>query len=115
MNRIRLATQDECEVIKNGADLDQTCTVFALDTAKGTGFAVRRLATEIDPLISPEGWDLRARVLFFRDLETAIWAQGIPAYYFNVHADEQDWINTVEKWGAQRTSTAPEFRYKKVL
>src|SRR3974390_2573354 len=115
MNRIRLATVDECEVIKAKADLDQSCNVFALDTGKGTGYAVRRVATEIDPLIAAPDWDLRLRVLFYRDLETACWAQGATSYYFNVHADDKEWLDTFEKWGAVRTSTAPEYRYKKSL
>jgi hypothetical protein len=124
MNRVRLATQDECEAIKATADLDPTCTVFALDTPKGTGFAVRRIATELDPVIAAPDWDMRARTLFFRDLETVVWSQGAPSYYFNVHAplpdspeatENQNWINFLVKWGAQRTSTAPEFRFKKNL
>jgi hypothetical protein len=115
MNRIRLATPEECEGIKAKADLDETCTVFALDSGKGTAFGVRRIATEIDPIIVPDEWDTRLRVIFWRDLETATWAQGAASYYFNVHCDDKEWMDNLIKWGAEKTSTAPEFRFKKLL
>jgi hypothetical protein len=115
MNRPRLATQEEIEAFSHVADLDATCVVYAMDTRKGTGFAVRRIAVEIDPLIPGPDWDIKLKSLFYRDLENILWGQSVPAYYFNVHTEEEEWNKVVETWGATRTSTAPEFRYKKVL
>jgi len=115
MKRIRLANETEIDSIKDRSDLDVGCNVIALDTVLGTGFAVRRVCNEIDPVISPDGWNLRQRVFFMRDLETMMAAQGVTHYYFNVGADEQLWINTVTEWGAEQVSTKPEYRFKKLL
>jgi hypothetical protein len=112
MNRIRLATPDECEAIKDKSDLDATCTVFALDMQRGVGTAVRRIETVLDPMISPPEWGLRERQVFKRDLETVMTAQGATSYYFMIPVDEPEWQTVVEKWGAQRVSTAPVFKYK---
>ena len=49
MNRIRLATAGEVESIKDKSDLDQGDLVFALDTHRGTGLAVRRVCTDAAP------------------------------------------------------------------
>jgi len=115
MNRIRLATPEEVESIKDKCDLDATCVVLALDTQRGTAFGVQRVATEIDPIIVPDNWDNRARVIFWRDLETVVWSQGAKSYYFNVHEADKSWIEVMKNWGAEQVSTAPEFRFKKVL
>ena len=115
MKRIRLATPEEIESIKAEADIDIGCVVYALDTAKGTGLAVRRVCNEIDPMISPEGWEPRHRLLFSRDIETVLAAQGITHYYFNVDANEENWINSLKAWGAESQSKSPEIRMKKVL
>jgi len=116
MQRIRLATPEEVVQIQDKCDLDDTCIVYALDSNhKGVAFGVRRLAAEIDPIIVPEAWDNRLRQIFWRDLETATWAQGVKHYYFNVHTADQQWIDVMKNWGAEQVSTAPEFRFKKVL
>lgn len=115
MNRIRLATPEEVETIKDQCDLDSTCVVLALDTQKGTGFGVQRVATEIDPIIIPNDWDNRLRVMLWRDLETVVWAQGAKSYYFNIHETDTEWIKVMKNWGAEQVSTAPEFRFKKAL
>jgi len=116
MNRIRLATEEEVKSIQDTSDLDSTCSVLALDTTKGTAFAVRRFATELDPVITPNDWEPRSKILFYRDLETHLWSQGVLSYYFNVQAEGNDeWLAFLKKWGAEKVSTEPEFRFKKVL
>jgi hypothetical protein len=115
MNRIRLATQEEVDSIKPNADLDNGCTVFALDTQKGTGLAVRRLCFEVDPMFPAEQWDTKLRAMFTRDLETVMAAQGTERYYFNVNADDEKWIQVVKTWGAEQVSVAPMLRFKRTL
>lgn len=115
MNRLRLATPEEVEKIKDQSDLDQTCVVFALDTQKGTALGVQRVATEIDPIIVPKEWDNRSRSIFWRDLETAIWAQGAKSVYFNIAVNDVEWIKVMKNYGAEQVSLQPEFRFKKVL
>jgi hypothetical protein len=115
MNRIRLATQEEVETIKDRSDLDETCVVMALDTQKGTGLAVRRLCIEVDPMFPGDTWDTRLRAMFTRDLETVMAAQGAKSYYFNVAADDEKWINVVKTWGAEQVSVAPMLRFKRSL
>ena len=115
MNRIRLASVEEVESIKDKSDLDTGDVVFALDTQKGVGLAVRRLCTEIDPMFPGAEWDTRLRAMFTRDLETVLFSQGGTHYYFNVSADDKDWQHVVETWGAEKVSDRPVIRYKRTL
>jgi hypothetical protein len=115
MNRIRLANVTEIESIKDKADLDQGCVVFALDTHQGTGLAVHRLCHEIDPMVVPDEWNTRLRAMFVRDLETVLAAQGTSHYYFNVLANDTEWQENVKTWGAEQVSVNPELRFKRIL
>lgn len=115
MNRIRLASVEEVESIKDQSDLDTGDVVFALDTQKGIGLAVRRLCTEIDPMIPAPNWDTKLRAMFTRDLETVLWGQGGTHYYFNVDAEDKDWQHVVKTWGATLVSPKPVLRYKRVI
>ena len=115
MERVRLATASEVEGMKGKLNLDASCTVFAFDTPKGTFFAVRRLAVEIDPMIIPPEADPRMKFVFARDLEHIMMGGGISKYFFQVPVGADEWIRNVEKFGAEQVSTAPEFRYEKVL
>lgn len=113
MNSLRLATQTEIESIQATSDFDATCIILALDVPGGTILTVKRLVTEFDPVYIPEGVDARWKAIFARDLGTWAFGHGVQKYYFNVHAEDTEWQRNVEKFGAERTSTAPEFRYKK--
>jgi hypothetical protein len=115
MKRIRLATPEEIESIKPVSDLDEGCTVMALETHKGTGLAVRRVCQEIDPMIPASDWDTKLRAMFTRDLETVLAAQGVKYYYFNVAADDIAWQDVVKNWGAEQVSIAPMLRFKRTL
>jgi hypothetical protein len=115
MQRVRLATAEEVESIKENSDLDTGDVIFALDTHRGTGLAVRRICTEIDPMFAGPQWDTKLRAMFTRDLETILWSQGGTHYYFNVDAEDKDWQHVVETWGASKVSPVPMLRYKRVL
>ena len=115
MNRIRLAKPEEIDKIKEHSDIDAGCSVLALDTHLGTGLAVRRVCEEIDPLVCPEEWNTKLRAVFIRDIETVMAAQGIPHYYFNVLVEDEKWQEVIKTWGAEQLSTAPEYRFKRVL
>jgi len=117
MNRIRVATSEEVEKVKDFSDLDLGCVALALDTQRGTGIAIRRICTEVDPMISGQDWTTRDKVLFIRDIETVLSAQGTSHYYFNVLADDanKEWRENLVHWGAEQVSTAPVLRYKKIL
>lgn len=115
MERVRLATQQEVEGIQNGGDLTPTSTVFALDTAKGTILGVRRICNELDPVFLPDGIDARMKVIFARDMANGLWFQGVTEMYFNVSVEDTEWQRNIEKFGVERISRTPEFRYKLVL
>ena len=115
MNRIRLATPEEIESIKSTSDLDTTCSVLALDAQSGTAFAVVRTPVEVDPVYFPDGWTDRLKAMFMRDVETVLSAKGATSYYYNIKTSDTEWIHAVETWGGQRTSTAEEYRFKKLL
>lgn len=115
LQRIRLAKQEEIDKIKEFSDLNGG-VVFALDTPEGPALAVIRTAVEVDPVIYPEGMSSKMKLIFQRDIETVLSAQGAASYYYNIHTDNQEAIHVAEhSFGAVRTSTAPEFRFKKVL
>lgn len=115
MERIRLATPEEVQRIEGEADLTPTSAVFALGTSKGTILGVRRIVNELDPVFLPEGCDSRMKAFFARDMANGLWFQGVTELYFNVAADDAEWQRNVEKFGADRVSPVPEFRYKLVL
>ena len=118
MNRIRLATQEEVDSIKEVSDLDASCNVFALNSnGDGTGkvgLAVRRVCTEIDPLVA-DGLTTRFKAVFIRDIETVLAAQGVLSYYFNIDPDDIEWIDFITKWGGEQVSKKPLLRFKRTL
>lgn len=115
MNRTRLATAEEIELISKVSDLDDSCIVLALTTQQGAPLAVVRTAIEVDPVIYPEGLHDRVKAMFQRDIEMILDAKGVKTYYFNVLADNESMIKVADTLGAIRTSIGPEFRYKKIL
>lgn len=116
MNRLRLASPEEIDSIRPRADLDFAKAIYAKDNPKGPPhLAVLRLAPEVDPAFFAEGTDTRNRVSFIRDLETALWAQGLAAYYFTADQQDSEWATIVQHWGAQPLFATPHQRYKKIL
>lgn len=116
MNRLRPATPEEVEKIKNESDLGANTYVLALDTQHGTAVAVVRMAVEADPVHFPPDFPTKLKLLFMRDIETHLAAKGATEYYFNIHADEEPYITAMTKtFEAQQVSQVPEFRFRKNL
>lgn len=115
MNRIRLATPEEIEKIKPQADLDQNCTVLALDTQAGTPIAVLRTCVELDPALFPEGFTKPQIAMFTHDVETFLVAKGALSYYFNADPDDEKWIHVIKGWGCEQVSPKPYLRFKQSL
>jgi hypothetical protein len=115
MKRLRLATPEEIDAIRDNSDLDPTCIVLGLDTAQGVPLAVVRVATEVDPIHFPKELPDRMKAMFVRDIETFLSAKGVPTYYFNIVATDEAWINIVKAWGVEQISKEPELRFKRTL
>lgn len=115
MKRLRLATEEEVNRVRQTADLDTGCIVIALDTAQGTGLAVLRTAVEVDPVYFAPEWNTKLRSFFIRDIETYLSAKDVKSYYFNVAADAEEWIEHVKHWGSEQVSKGPELRFKQTL
>ena len=118
MDQIRLASSEEIEKIREGADLEFATAIFAFPHKDGEpDIAVLRNVLELDPVIFSDKTGDQRKAYFITTLETHLRLTGLRGYYFNIHADEAStrWRQTVEKWGAKATSTAPEIRYKKAL
>lgn len=111
MDKIKLATPEQIERIKDTSDLSATSAVYAM----GEDLAVVKTVSEIDPAYFAESSSTQRRLLFIWGLENMLRGIGVPAYYFNVHANEDAWRKVVETHGAVATSTEPEIRYKKEL
>jgi hypothetical protein len=111
---IRLATPEEIENIKDGANLNNASTVVAFPGAT-TEFAVIKTVTEVDPVIFEEKTPKQKKMMFLFGIETALRMMGVPEYYFNILEEDAEWRTTAEKWGAETISKGPERRFKKVL
>jgi len=112
MQRLRLATPEEIEGIRETSDLDASCVILALDTQAGTALAVVRCPVEVDPVYFPKEFTDRLKLFFMRDIETYLSTKGFASYYFNILADQEDAVNVMKNWGAEVVSKAPELRLK---
>ena len=112
MDIIRLATEDEAKGIADRADLTKATSVI---TFGGKDFAVYRVTPELDPVIFDSETTTKRMRLFLMNLETALRLQGIQEVYFNIKADDEEWRNLAQHWGALEVSPTPEIRYKKIL
>lgn len=109
---VRFATPEEIEKIKDRCDLGPGDAVVTLG---GKEFAVIRQVIEVDPVIFADDSSNSRKVYFTQSLETFLRLSGQPRFFFNIHCDDEKWIENVEKSGAEKTSTAPEFRFRKRL
>lgn len=118
MEGIRLATQEEIDRIKTGADLGPTTSVIAWSgkTEEDTILAVLRQATELEPVYF-NGAAATRKAMFIWGVENMLRFLGTKEYYFNMPTDDasKEWRETVTHWGAEQVSVAPELRFKKVL
>lgn len=108
MDTIRLATIEEIEAIIEGSDLTPGSTILSF----GADRAVVRPVIEIDPVYCESP---KRKAWFISHIETWLRLNGVTAYYFNIKANEPEWKEAVEHWGAKQMSTAPELRFKKEL
>jgi len=117
LNRIREATPEEIETIRENSEITEGSVVLAFDTPKGVALAVIRSVVELDPIHFPAELEPRWKGIFVRDLETVLTTKGVRSYFFSVWANEdmKSWREIVEKWGAQCISLESEFRYRKDL
>jgi hypothetical protein len=118
MEDIRLATPEEIQKFMKGADLTAMSSMVVFPNGdKQPDVAVIRHVVEMDPIMFSPDSGLQRKLWFVVNLETALRLQGTPEYYCNILADEDNaqWRAIIEKRGAEMTSVAPEFRYKKRL
>jgi hypothetical protein len=109
---IRLATQEEVTPIADVMDITPTSTVV---TFGGKDFAVIRVCYEIDPMIFAEDTADRRKLFFLTNLETSLRLQGVKEVYFNVKADDPQYLEVLKHLGAEPMSDIPTVRFKKVL
>jgi hypothetical protein len=112
MDIVRLATEEEVKPIADKCDLTSASSVV---TYGGKDFAVFRNCFELDPVIFGEDTTTKRRALFLMNIETALRLQGFKEIYFNIKADDEQWMELAKHWGAVQTSPSPEIRFKKVL
>jgi len=115
MNRIRLATEEECKSIADNSDLSPMTYVMGLDTKQGVILGVIRQAIELNPVHFPEGLPDRMKYMFMRDIETHLAAKGAFAYYFQIDPAKEEYIATMKHYGAQQVSPIPELRFVRQL
>ena len=106
---IRLATEEEVKQIAETSDLTASSVVWVWDNDK----AVIRTALEIDPVhFAPTSGNQR-KALFFWALQNMVRVTGTKEIYFNIDAEgTEDYQAVLEKMGAQKTTSKPQYRYK---
>jgi len=109
---VRLATEEELKSIASTSDLGVNTVVWAWDNDK----AVIRTAMEIDPVhFAPTSGNQR-KALFFWTLLNMVRVTGAREIYFNIDAEgTEDYQNILEKMGAEKTTSKPQYRYKMSL
>lgn len=115
---IRLATPEEIKEIAPISDLTPNTAVWAFpnnDPEKKPDFAVIRQCWEIDPMIFAEGTSDQRKVLFAWGAFNVLRSMGVPEIYFNIGTSMEQYIKIIEKMGAERTTTEPQFRFKKAI
>lgn len=113
MNLLRPATPEEVASVAAKSDLDPTCQVIALDTPKGPIVYVHRIAHEIDPVHMPEGFTPRHFHQAIRDISNFLLGQGVTHFYFNLHANDPDYIKAMTDERTHPVSTQPDIRFRK--
>jgi len=106
-----MATPEEVESIRKGADLTPLARVIAFEK----NLAVIRPVVEVDPLVVDPDSPKHKRALFLWGIEQVLRFQGNDSYYFNVNTANAEFIEDVKKMGCEQVSPAPEYRFKKVL
>lgn len=116
LKHIRVATPEEIEKIRKGADLGPTSAVMAFDQREGeTHLAVVRTVVEVDPVFYVEGSSTAQKARFIWGLEERLIGANVGHYYFNVPAEDEAYARIVTEWGAKQQSKGPELRFGRSL
>lgn len=115
MKLLRPATQEEVASITAKSDIDQSSEVLALDTPNGPILMVHRVAHELDPMILPKGFTVRHFHNALRDASNFLLGRGVTHFYFNLHADAEEYISAMTTDDTRPVSTQPEIRFRKQI
>lgn len=106
-DRIKLATPEQVEQIKENSNLTATCRVLAM----GDQIAVWRNCHEIDPL-HPNGASPGQMYKFMWGIENILLGAGVTEYFFNTPADDTHYTQILDRLGAKRLSKQPDYRWR---
>lgn len=111
---IRSASPGEIDSIKDKADLTPTSAVWSWPNDNGSvDLAVIRRCVEVDPVIFAETSGNSRKALFFWSLVNMLKMTDAHEVYFDIDAEGSEQYQVVlEKLGAVKTTTKPQFRYK---
>lgn len=112
MDTIRFATPEEFAAIIPVSDITEGSSVV---TFGNKDFAVFRNCFELDPVIFDPTTGNKRKMLFLMNMETALRLQGLKEIYFDIPADDPEYIEVMKNWGAIQKSVVPHVRFKKVL
>lgn len=108
LDKIRLATAEEVEAIKDNSNLTPMCRILKL----GDMTAVWRVCHELDPF-HPNGAPLREQVRFIWGIENILKGAGVSEYFYNVDAADTTYHKALEDhFGAERLSKQPDYRFR---
>lgn len=107
LEKIRPATLQEVETIKESSDLTPLSQVLAM----GDSLAVWRIANELDPFHFGTASNSQ-KYMFMWGLQNLLRGSGATEIYFNVLTEDAHFQQIVENMGAEKISKGPEYRYK---
>jgi hypothetical protein len=107
LDRIRLATEEEVEKIKDESNLTPMSRVLAM----GDMLAVWRVANEIDPVHFNEA-PAPKMYKFLWGMENILKGAGVSEYFFNTPADDEKYNHFLKEMGAERLSKQPDYRWR---
>lgn len=110
LEKIRPATLQEVEKIKESSDLTPLSQVLAM----GDSLAVWRIANELDPFHFGTASNSQ-KYMFMWGLQNLLRGSGATEIYFNVAVADEHFRQVVETMGAEPVSKEPEVRYKITL
>lgn len=107
IEKIRLATAEEIEEVKDSSNLTSACSVWKMGEITG----VYRTAHELDP-VHINGAPLTKVYKFLWGMENMLRGAGVKEYFYNVPADNLQYHKILEEMGAKKISTQPDFRFR---
>ena len=107
MEKIRLATIEEIDTIKDKSNLNSRSTVWQLEGMLG----VCKVVNELDPVFL-NGASTKQFCKFVWGLEYIMKGAGWDSYHFNVKAEDREYNELIQEFGGERVSMQPDYRYK---